>query len=58
MDEVAGELGLIVKTSKTGRNSQPADPEPGVKYISGIGVYWPSVPCESLIATGLAPESS
>jgi hypothetical protein len=39
MDEIAGELGLIVKTSKTGRNYQPAHPESGVKYTSGIGVY-------------------
>ncbi|HEY4278974.1 MAG TPA: hypothetical protein VGM91_12170 [Conexibacter sp.] len=39
MDEVASELGLIVKSSKTGRNYQLADPERGVKYTSGIGVY-------------------
>jgi hypothetical protein len=39
MEEVASELGLTVKSGRTGRNYQPALPEPGVSSVSGVGVY-------------------
>lgn len=39
MDALASELGLTVKTGRTGRNYQPPALERGVKYTSGIGVY-------------------
>ncbi len=39
MDALAGELGLTVRSARTGRNYQPQILESGVKYTSGIGVY-------------------
>lgn len=39
MDALARELGLTVKSARTGRNYQPAVLEAGVRYISGVGVY-------------------
>jgi hypothetical protein len=39
MDTVARDLGLMVRSGSTGRNYQPKDREPGVTYVSGIGVY-------------------
>lgn len=39
MDRLAGELGLTVRSARTGRNYQPQILESGVKYTSGIGVY-------------------
>jgi hypothetical protein len=39
MDGIALDLGLTVKEGRTGRNYQPAVPEDGVKYVSGIGIY-------------------
>ncbi len=39
MDTLAVERGLMAKTGKAGRNYEPRDPVPGVKYTSGIGIY-------------------
>jgi hypothetical protein len=39
MDEVASELGLTVRSVRTGRNYQPPVLESGVSVKSGIGVY-------------------
>ena len=39
MDDLAGELGLTVRSARTGRNYQPQVSEPGVEYAGGIGVY-------------------
>jgi hypothetical protein len=39
MDDVARELGLVVKSGRTGRNYQPAAAEAGANYTSGIGIY-------------------
>ena len=39
MDAVADELGLAVRSARTGRNYQPQVLEPGAKFKSGVGVY-------------------
>lgn len=39
MDDLAGELGLIVRSARTGRNYQPPVLESGVRFKSGIGVF-------------------
>ena len=39
MDALAGDLGLTVRPSRTGRNYQPSAHEPGARHTSGIGVY-------------------
>ena len=39
MDDLAGELGLTVRSARTGRNYQLPVLESGVRFNSGIGVY-------------------
>jgi len=39
MDELAGELGVVVQTVRTGKNYRPAVKEDGPWATSGIGVY-------------------
>ncbi len=39
MDDVAHELGLTARRRRTGWTYDPTEPERGVRYPSGVGVY-------------------